>query len=87
MGISVLAIKSRAANPDRTAVAVFFLPDRDDLLETVDCVLARRERFRSVWAGDSDNHRIVAYVKAADTMLDRHRLDRPSRPGFSHDLV
>src|SRR5918911_5063850 len=67
------------ADPLRAVAPDLLLPDRHDLLEAVDGVLAGGERFRAVGRGDGDGDRGLADLEHAGAVDDGHAADLPAR--------
>src|SRR6266851_10127572 len=72
MGLVLPTDPLRAVAPD------LFLPDRNDLLEPIDGILARRECLAPMRRGDGDGHRGLADLEHARAMDDRHLGYRPA---------
>src|SRR3990172_7264889 len=72
-----LAAHRLALDPHLAALPDLLLPDRDDLLEAIDEVVAGLERFPAVRRGDGDERRRLADLQAAGAVLHRDVGDRP----------
>jgi homoserine dehydrogenase len=69
---------SRASHPRCSIRAVLLLPDRHDLFEPVDRVLARRECFGSVRARYGDSDCVLTDFEPSQAVLNSHGMDRPA---------
>src|SRR3990172_2994694 len=64
-GSSATSLDRLALDPDLAALPDLLLPDRDDLLESVDQVVAGLERLAAVRRGDGDEKRRLSDLQAA----------------------
>jgi hypothetical protein len=79
--------RGRSADPYFTALTVLLLPDRHDLLESVDYVAASLEGLGPVGAGNGDDHCVLADFQTTEPMLQSYGMYRPPRPGLVADLM
>ena len=70
---SSVGIGGRAFDPDVAALEVFVLPDRRDLLDALDRIAARGERFGTVRRRGGDDDARLADLHPADAVMNRQR--------------
>src|SRR5918911_4928318 len=74
------------ADPLRAVAPDLLFPDRHDLLEAIDGVLAGGEGFGAVRRGDGDHHRRLADLQDAGAVDDGDAADLPAGLDFVADL-
>src|SRR5438270_3299802 len=73
-------------DPYRPVLEVFFLPDRNNLLQTIDRVVASLEGHLAVSRGHDDYYTRFGYLNPAKTMNDPHSIDGPALLYLTPDL-
>src|SRR5215831_20155708 len=82
--VPIVGIRRRAFDPHVAAVEVLVFPHRDDLLDALYDISARRERVRAMRRRRYDRDACFADLEPADTMMQR---DPHSGPSLAHFFV